>query len=202
MQKTFLLLVTLLIAVPQVIKAQRFEGIEFFGGYSYLKSDLDIPFATVTSPASDPFTSDFGMNGWQASITENATDWLGLTQQFGGNYGTREFPGASSAFNTHFNTFSILSGPRLSYPGLKGVTPFAHALFGYDQTTAKLEGTSFKTTSTSYAMAFGGGVDVKIRRHLAIRLFQAEYYRYGAFGNNQNDLRFSTGIVLRFGGRR
>lgn len=198
MRKTFLLLVTLLLAAPQVVKAQRFEGIEFFGGYSYMKSDLSSPFTFLTSPGPTSSNRHFGMNGWQASITEKATDWLGLTQQFGGNYGTREFPNAS----THFNTFSILSGPRLSYPGLKGVTPFVHALFGYEQTTAKLESTNLKATSSSYAMAFGGGLDVKVSRGVAIRLFQADYYRPQAFGTSQNDLRVSTGIVFRFGGRR
>ena len=90
MQKTFLLLVILLIAGPQEIRAQQFEGIEFFGGYSYMKSDLSSPFYSLTSPGPTASNSNFGMNGWQASITENATDWLGLTQQFGGNYGTRE----------------------------------------------------------------------------------------------------------------
>lgn len=198
MRKTFLLLVTLFIAAPQVVRAQRFEGIEFFGGYSYMKSDLSSPFVSLISPGSTASNSNFGMNGWQASITENATDWLGLTQQFGGNYGTRQSPGIS----TNFNTFSILSGPRFSYPGLKGVTPFVHALFGYEQTTAKLESTNLKVTSSSYAMAFGGGIDVKVSRGVAIRLFQADYYRPQAFGISQNDLRVSTGIVFRFGGRR
>lgn len=198
MRKTFLLLVTLFIAVPQVVRAQRFEGIEFFGGYSYVKSDLSSPFFFTTSPGPTASNGNFGMNGWQASITENATDWLGLTQQFGGNYGTMQSAGA----NTHFDTFSILSGPRFSYPGLKGVTPFVHALFGYEQTTAKLESTNLKATSSSYAMAFGGGIDVKVSRGVAIRLFQADYYRPQAFGTSQNDLRVSTGIVFRFGGRR
>ena len=195
MRRTFLLLATLSIMIPQVSMAQRFEGIEFFGGYSYLRTDLTSPFVSVTSPAPTGSSSNFGINGWQASITEKATDWLGLTQQFGGNYGTREF----SIGNNHFSTFSILSGPRFSYPGLKGATPFVHALFGYDQTTAELVGANLKATGTSYAMAFGGGLDVRVSRGLAIRLFQADYYRTQLFGNTQNDLRFSAGIVFRFG---
>ncbi|HET7100949.1 MAG TPA: hypothetical protein VFJ52_07360 [Terriglobia bacterium] len=198
MRKTFLLLVTLLLAAPQVVRAQRFEGIEFFGGYSYMKSDLSSSFGALISPGPTAPNGNFAMNGWQASITENATDWFGLTQQFGGNYGTSQ----SLSANTRFNTFSILSGPRFSYPGLKGVTPFVHALFGYEQTTAELEGANLKATSSSYAMAFGGGIDVKVSRSVAIRLFQADYYRPRPFGTSQNDLRVSTGIVFRFGGRR
>ncbi|HVB28624.1 MAG TPA: outer membrane beta-barrel protein [Terriglobia bacterium] len=197
MRKTLLLLVTLLVAVPQLARAQRFEGIEVFGGYSYLQNNLRSTYSPFYfSPT--PFGSNFALNGWQASITEKATPWLGLTQEFGGYYGTREIQGVDN----HFNTFSILSGPRFYYPGLKGITPFAHALFGYDQTTVKVKGTDLKTTGSSYAMAFGGGVDVKVRRGLAIRLFQVDYYRPQLFGNSQNDLRFSAGIVFRFGGPR
>jgi hypothetical protein len=197
MQKTFLLLVTLLIAVPHTIRAQRFEGIEFFGGYSYLQNNL----SSTHSPfylAPTPFGSNFSLNGWQASITEKATDWLGLTQEFGGHYGTKQLQG----INNHFSTFSILSGPRFYYPGLKGVTPFVHALFGYEQTEVELQGLNLKATGNSYVMAFGGGIDAGISRRLAIRLLQVDYYRPQVFGSSQNNLRFSAGIVLRFGGRR
>jgi hypothetical protein len=196
MRKLFLLLIMLLFAVPQLAKAQRFEGLEIFGGYSYMQNNL----SSTTSPFyffPTPFGSNFGLNGWQASVTEKAADWIGLTQEFGGYYGTKQLQGA----NNHFSTFSILSGPSFYYPGLKGVTPFIHALFGYDQTTVEVKGTGLKTTGSSYAMAFGGGLDVKVRRGLALRLFQVDYYRPQLFGSSQNDLRYSAGVVFRFGGR-
>ncbi|HET7214161.1 MAG TPA: hypothetical protein VFL79_11270 [Terriglobia bacterium] len=197
MQKTFLLLVTLLIALPQAVKAQQIQGIEFFGGYSYLQNNLSSTYSPFYL-APTPFGSNFSLNGWQASITEKATDWVGLTQEFGGSYGNKQLQG----LDNHFSTFSILSGPRFYYPGLKGVTPFVHALFGYEQTTVELQGQNLKATGTSYAMAFGGGLDVKVSRGLAIRLLQVDYYRPQVFGSSQNNLRFSAGIVLRFGGRR
>jgi hypothetical protein len=197
MRKLFLLPITLLLAVPQLAKAQRFEGAEIFGGYSYLQNNLSSTISPFYLPPTT-FGSNFALNGWQASITEKATDWLGLTQEFGGNYGTKQLRGV----NNHFGTFSILSGPQFYYNGLKGVTPFVHALFGYDQTTVELKGTSLKVTGSSYAMAFGGGLDVKVRRGLALRLFQVDYYRPQLFGNSQNDLRFSAGVVFRFGGPR
>jgi hypothetical protein len=197
MRKLFLLLITLLFTVPQLAQAQRFQGVEFFGGYSYLQNNLSSTISPFYFPPTT-FGSNFSLNGWQASITEKATDWLGLTQEFGGYYGTKQLRGA----NNHFSTFSILSGPRFYYPGLKGVTPFVHALFGYDQTKVELKGTGLKTTVSSYAMAFGGGLDVKVKRGLALRLIQVDYYRPQLLGSSQNDLRFSTGVVFRFGGRR
>lgn len=195
MQKSFLLFIALLLTIPQLARAQHFEGIEVFGGYSYLQDNLSStysPFYVV------PFGSNFSMNGWQASITEKAADWIGLVQEFGGYYGTENLLGVDN----HFSTFSILSGPRFYYLRFKGFIPFAHALFGYDQTTVKLTGQGYKATSSSYAMAFGGGLDVNVSRGLALRLFQVDYYRPSLFGSSQNDMRVTAGVVFRFGGRR
>ncbi|MCL5005335.1 MAG: hypothetical protein M1404_02275 [Acidobacteria bacterium] len=196
MRRVVLLFGLLAFAMPQVALAQRFQGIEIFGGYAYLRDNLSSTYSPFyLSPTR--FGNDFPLNGWQASVTENATDWLGITQEFGGFYGTERLQG----FDNHFSMFSILSGPRFSYPRLKVVTPFAHALFGYDQTSVSLPGTNLSATSSSYAMALGGGMDVKVSGHIAIRLFQADYYLTRDFGSTQNNLRFSAGVVFRFGGR-
>ena len=55
-------------------------------------------------------------------------------------------------------------------------------------------------------MTAGGGLDVKVHHHLAIRVIQAEYlmtkfedYDTGQAAT-QNDMRLSAGIVFRFGG--
>ena len=197
MWKPFLLFAALLIALPHVVKAQQIEGIEIFGGYSYLQNNISSTYSPFYGVPTT-FGSNFAMNGWQASITEKATDWLGLTQEFGGSYGTRNLRG----FNNHFSTFSILSGPRFYYQGLKGVTPFVHALFGYEQTAVEIKSENLKVTGSSYAMAFGGGLDVTVSKGLAIRLIQADFYRPQVFGSSQNDLRVSAGIVFRFGRTR
>jgi opacity protein-like surface antigen len=197
MRKILPILSLLVFTMPQEAVAQRIQGMEIFGGYAYLRDNLSSTYSPFyLSPTR--FGSDFPLNGWQASVTENATDWLGLTQEFGGFYGTERLQG----LDNHFSMFSILSGPRFSYPRLKGVTPFAHALFGYEQTKLSLPGSNLSVTSTSYAMALGGGMDVKVSRHMAIRLFQADYFLTRDFGSSQNNLRFSAGVVFRFGGRR
>jgi len=47
-------------------------------------------------------------------------------------------------------------------------------------------------------MTAGGGVDLKINRRAAIRL-QADYLLTKFLGLTQNNLQFSTGLVIRFG---
>jgi len=58
----------------------------------------------------------------------------------------------------------------------------------------------------AFAMTAGGGLDIRASRHFAIRLIQAEYLmtRFPAVvatedNVTQNNLRLSTGIVIRFG---
>ena len=56
----------------------------------------------------------------------------------------------------------------------------------------------------AFAMATGGGLDVKISPHAALRLFQADYlfskFRNGV-NDRQNSFRLTAGLVFRLGGR-
>jgi hypothetical protein len=53
-------------------------------------------------------------------------------------------------------------------------------------------------------MTAGGGVDVKVSPHFAIRPIQAKYF-LTQFSNNtttrQNNFRYSAGVVFQFGKR-
>lgn len=51
-------------------------------------------------------------------------------------------------------------------------------------------------------MALGGGLDVNLARHVAYRVFQTDYLLTllpNGTNDRQNNFRFSTGIVFRFG---
>jgi hypothetical protein len=58
----------------------------------------------------------------------------------------------------------------------------------------------------SFAWTAGGGLDFNLRRHLAIRIIQAEYLmtRFQDYSSGktteQDDVRLSAGLVFRFGG--
>jgi hypothetical protein len=67
------------------------------------------------------------------------------------------------------------------------------------------------TSANAFAMAFGGGVDIGVSRHFAIRAIQADYLRTqfsatdaiitglsSSLNGGQNSYRASAGIVFRF----
>jgi hypothetical protein len=64
-------------------------------------------------------------------------------------------------------------------------------------------GTSPTPPSHDYfAFVVGGGVDVKVTRHVWVRAGEFDYQFVNASGGNsehQNDFRFSTGVVLALG---
>jgi hypothetical protein len=98
------------------------------------------------------FEGGVDANGWNASLTGNFNRWLGVAADFSGAY----------KFGDHVHTYMF--GPVISARSDK-VTPFAHALSG---------GASGGGT-TAFAMAFGGGVDVKVAPKVAFRLIQGDW---------------------------
>lgn len=116
-------------------------------------------------------------NGAQGAVTVNVNRWFGLTGDFSGYHRT----------DIDDNVGFVLGGPKFTYRR-GAITPFAHFLFGG----------AFGRGDGVGAMALGGGVDAKISKHVAIRLFEADYVATTFRSNNG---RISAGIVFRFGER-
>ncbi len=68
--------------------------------------------------------------------------------------------------------------------------------------------TSAHVSDSTFAMAFGGGLDWKAGDHILVRVAQADYlytkhdFSFGVPGiaTHQNNIRLSAGIVYVFGG--
>jgi hypothetical protein len=61
-----------------------------------------------------------------------------------------------------------------------------------------------QSSSNSFALVLGGGLDLKVTRHFAVRAGQFDYQLVNSSANghgHQNDFRFSSGIVFGFGGK-
>jgi outer membrane protein OmpA-like peptidoglycan-associated protein len=114
--------------------------------------------------------------------------------------------------NPNVGAFTYLFGPRLSFRGHGRITPFVQALFGAIHAgQVSLDNCTFSCTllpvGNTLALTAGGGLDIRVHHHFAIRIIQAEYMmtRFTDFSTGvpvmQNDVRLSSGIVFRFGGR-
>jgi hypothetical protein len=172
-----------------------------FGGYSYLRNGSN------------------GFSGWEAQGTFNFNRYLGITADVSGASLTPfsfSVSGFSAGTYQHLNNY--LFGPTVT-ANLGRSAVFAHALFGEARSSLGagvgipiIGGLSTGLTSANaFAMAFGGGIDIGLTRHLAIRAVQVDYLRTlfsasdalttglsGSLANRQNSFRYSTGIVFRF----
>ena len=158
-----------------------------FFGYSYYNTDLSSIDRANT-------------NGWELSVEGKIIPWVGIVADFDSHYGSQNFPSCEvtpqgvicSSVNASVTEHNFLFGPRVSVSVGK-FRPFAEALFGGAHVNINNGGGS----DTSFATAVGGGIDYKIIRPVAWR-FQGDYVQTRFFGTTQNNVRLSTGIVLRF----
>jgi opacity protein-like surface antigen len=169
-----------LLGVPVMMAQQETPRAEVSGAYSY---------ARVDSP-----DGVFNAHGASGSVAVNVSRWFGVAGDLGVYKLSDQPPGEGVTL------VSFLFGPRISFRGDEHVTPFIQLLMG----GAHLSQTD--SSQTGFAMAAGGGLDVKVTQHLAIRLVQAEYVmtrlRFESVNQTQHNARISGGIVFRLGEKK
>ena len=176
MRKLILFAAAILAAAIPVNAQESYPTNEIFAGYSFLRSDTAL--------------DKESLHGWGLSFSVNPSPRWGVVAEFGGHYGSARFLG--DEFDISRTTFMF--GPRVSARG-KAASAFAHALLGGAKTT--IEGAS---PGTKFAMALGGGADIKVSKRVAFRALQADYVPIRAGGEWLHNFRLQTGIVFRFGG--
>jgi hypothetical protein len=133
--------------------------------------------------------SSFHLQGVDFSATENVNSWFGGALDFSSHFTTE------AGFKT--NIESLTYGPVFSYRIHPKVVPFGHALVGAARGSP--EYLSISKPGFCFGVLAGGGVDVKISSHAALRLIQADYLLTRFSATRQSNIRLSAGIVLRFG---
>jgi len=168
-----ILVVLALTVLAGSISAQDMPKAELSSGYSYFRAG---------------FSSGVNQQGGSVSAAVNANQWLGLVGDFGVYH--------ASPFGSSLNTHTFLAGPRFYARNRSRVTPFAQALIG----GAHLTASSSSGSVTPFAIGGGGGIDVRMTEHLALRP-QLDYLALRSNGATLNSVRGSIAVVLRFGGR-
>jgi opacity protein-like surface antigen len=151
--------------------------VELSGGYSFVRNSK----------------FDLNFQGGSGSAAYNFNRWLGGVADIGGYELTNQTGGSG-------NIVSFLFGPRLSYRG-ETFTPFAQLLLGGAHASAGFGGGGGGASENSFALVGGGGLDIKLSQHFALRAGPFEYFMTRFGSQTQNNMRLSAGIVIRLGSR-
>jgi len=209
MKKLLGVLILGLIPSSPALAQRHYPRVEISGAYSYLRTHVLFEPVIPT--------------GWSASVVCNLHRNFGIEANLSGHYGrnqARYAPDLWHDYSSHFFMFGWRYAQRF-----RKMTLWAHSLLG--ASNARVEGRVHTKTADqgslvvdygesrrAYAWAAGGGIDVDVYRHFAIRLIQADYVDgsravsmssywgdtyytlYNSFGRS-NNLRLSFGVVWK-----
>ena len=167
---------------------------EFFAGYSYHSADIN----TLTI---DPHRT--GQNGVNLAYKRNLNDVVGFRIDASAHFKRDSQTLAAGPFSSKRDQYYLLAGPEFKARGNRSVTPFAHALVGASLfrgfTTLNAPTGNIFTfdDATSFALAVGGGLDVRASDRIAIRVFQVDYIPTFFGPGRQDNFRVSFGVVFK-----
>jgi hypothetical protein len=178
MLKAFVFLFVCLVTVTTLASAQTEYNSDVSGGYSYASVDTN------------GLTHRLNANGWQASGSAEFVPHLAIEAEAAGHYYTFALPGTGIP-NINVWDFFGGGGPRFNFG-----PAFLHAILGADTL-----GTSGQTQG-GFAALYGGGVQVPIHGHWAMRV-GADYAMsyHNVFDGPrvvQHNFLVNVGIAYRF----
>ncbi len=206
-------------AVLLVSSAVFAQQVDVYGDYSYTQFN-----PTISGVQSRAF------NGGGGGVQLNFGRYFGIKGDFQGYASTDWVKTVNSPISVTYNgktgiipagtyvtsgdMFQYMFGPVFKFP-VKKIEPFSEVLFGQSVTNGYVNlvnaivangGTIDKgSTQHPFTMAFGGGFDLNLNKHVSLRLAEMDYvltrFHNPLTGdNNQNNFRYLGGIVFRFGG--
>jgi hypothetical protein len=213
--------------------ATDYGKMETFLGYTYTRFETGNNFVGEPFDVNVPNFSASGgsaqfaynVNRWLGVVFD-----AGAVTSTGdvGNFGnTILFPALSRGGGFNGTLANYLLGPRVSFKRGSRFVPYVQALFGGATLWESLPvpdvaiivpsvlgggvilptgaNIRFNRETSGFAMTAGGGIDIKLNKHVYLRPIQAEYFLtrlspIGAFGlTNRNNFRYSAGINFSYG---
>ena len=194
-----LLALLLIFASAASAQSDEYKRWEFFGGYSVLNFD-NLGDDTDNAVVNDVLGEKNTLRGFNLAVTGNFHKYFGAKFDYSLHLREDNFsrPAGSGTIDTTVQNF--LGGIQVKNnmedaPRLK---PFGHALFGVANQKIDLDSpqlpavfgiSDFHINETSFAMAFGGGLDIRLNNRIDIRAVQVDWNII-----NRGDQQ--TGIVL------
>jgi outer membrane protein OmpA-like peptidoglycan-associated protein len=173
---------------------------EIYGGYSFFYPGTDVH--GLLPGGLLPVSSRLESNprGAGATLTYNFNRWFGLTGDISGHWGSGEKGTPERIDDAAFYNLSV--GPKITFRS-HYFSPFLEALVGGHRLTPDL----FHRDDQFGFMA-GGGLDLNLSRHFALRLLRADYvfsnHQFGpdsvVRGTDVRGVRLQSGVVFLLGG--
>ena len=181
---TALLLCSALLGSAQSPSADEHPKVEVFVGYSALgeAGSRGISFGPNASVGANYSAEP----GFQTSIIGNFSKRFGIKGDFSAHFNNESGSGpiasctpacttVTQAFQLKTRVYNLLAGPEFKARNSTRVTPFAHVLAGVAHTSATFTtpGPTFnlllKKSDNSFAMALGGGLDIRASKRVSVR---------------------------------
>jgi len=212
MQKILVLTVLLALCGVMAFAADDHPSVETFLGYTYMRAN-----SSTNVPA-------FSMNGGTGQVVVNFNKYIGFLMDVGAVHN-------GNISNVHLDgTFvNYVFGPRISLRYSR-ITPFFNIMFGGIRASESIAVSAIpvgtppilpgETTpvppnspvslravhsQTAFAMPLGGGLDIKINKHMSFRPVELEYFVTRLQNirdlqdRNQHNLRYMAGVNFTFG---
>ncbi|MEO8573617.1 MAG: outer membrane beta-barrel protein [Pyrinomonadaceae bacterium] len=195
---TFIVAITVL-GFATVNAQSEFFKLEGMGGYSYMNLNRGVDPDEFNDDFSDFPANRVNAHGFNGSVTYNFTRFIGAKFDVTLHTHGEDFqslfvnplrtspeggtPSVNGTFKTSQSVYQYMGGIQIKDNEKEGsrFRPFAHILLGAAQQSFSVDETAptssqlFKIDSTDLAMKFGGGADVNIGKHFAVRAIQFDW---------------------------
>ena len=176
--------------------------LELYGGYSAFYAGCDLHGLLPGGVVPVSSCLKWSSRGVGASITYDFNRWFGLTVDSSGQWGSGQTGVAARIDRAEF--FNISAGPKITFR-THYFSPFLEALGGEHRLGSEV----FGHNDVAGFMA-GGGLDLNLGRHFAVRLFRADFvYSNHQFGPSSivpatdvRGVRLQAGVAFMFGGEQ
>jgi opacity protein-like surface antigen len=211
----FTIILTAIASIAAVAQDDYRKG-EFYIGYSHGR--VETGGVGPATQANTGIDDKQAFHGFNASGVYNVTRYFGIKGDVSGAYNNTRFSfpvttGASTqtvSFDSDRSLYNFLGGVQVKDNSTeKRVKPFAHALAGIAKSRNSVSALTCTSTAlincaqinsqneSGFAMAFGGGVDVRVSDRIDLRLVQVDYNPITFDERTTNNFRFGIGIVIK-----
>ena len=209
---TALLAGSALVGLAQSPTPDEHPKFEFFVGYSALgeSGSRAISFGPNAS-----VSGDYEGQGFETSIIRNFSKHWGIKGDFSASFNNESGSGPITActpgcttvtqnFQLKTRVYNFLAGPEFKARNSTRFTPFMHALGGFAHTSATFSTPGptnilfLKRNDTSFAMALGGGLDIRASKRVSFRAlmdYNPVFVNDSTVGT-RDFFRFSLGILF------